>query len=99
MEMIRLKIASVQAQLAQLGFAPFNIYAELATLSKGCAGLATPLLSRVQISSEYYNSEHKLEVIDRTVPHEVVHLYVNKYFLQHKIAHGKEFKQLMRDIG
>jgi len=99
MQMIKLKIASVQTQLKQLGFEPFPIYAELADLSKGCAGMAHVLTSRIQISNSYYNSEHKSEVIDRTVPHEVVHLYVSKYFPQHKIGHGKEFKQLMRDLG
>lgn len=99
MQNIRIKVAATIAQLKALGFEPFQIHASLATLNKGVAGKAFPHQSSIVISEDYYNSEHKSQVIDRTVPHEVVHLYVAKYFPLAKMVHGKEFKDLMRQLG
>lgn len=99
MQVIKLKVASVQTHLKQLGFEPFEIYSSLAPLDKGCAGKAFPQQNSIVISYDYYNSEHRQEVIERTVPHEVVHLYVAKYFPEAPLMHGKEFKKLMRQLG
>lgn len=52
----------------------------------------------IKISCDYL-AECEEEVLNRTVPHEVCHVYVHKYFTRAKQAHGPEFRRLMKALG
>lgn len=98
MQKIELKVAETVAKLQVLGYNPIKITSVLETLPKGCAGQANTCLNKVSISSDYWE-QYEEQLLARTVPHEVVHLYVAKYFPKAKQAHGKEFRMLMQQLG
>lgn len=93
------KIEEVETKLEKLGFPKFGfgIQVEIGDLPPGVAGQCHYYANKVVISKAYLETNRE-EVINQTVPHEVVHLYVNRYF-QPKQAHGKEFRRLMVAIG
>lgn len=96
---IQASIDKTQEKLEALGFKSFDIsFAVKKHLRKGVAGLAWGGRQHIEISIDYIR-EHEQRILSRTVPHEVVHLYVSKYYPYAKQSHGKEWKRLMEAIG
>jgi len=91
------KVEEVKDKLEELGYARIDFYATVTRLKPGRSGEANYSYKRIQISSDYLR-EHEEQVMGRTVPHEVVHMYVHRYFPFAKQAHGPEFRRLMRLI-
>lgn len=92
------RIQEVQNQLAEKGFAKFDIEVIIKRINGRIAGQAFLSADRIHISEDYLR-DCTDDVIATTVPHEVCHLYVNKYFPRAKQHHGPEFRSLMRSIG
>lgn len=92
------RVAEIQNMLAKVGYPPINIVSLVSELKPGCAGLAYPLLNRIEIS-KHFLAEHKEETLRQTVAHEVCHLYVATYKPFAKQAHGPEFRSMMQSIG
>ena len=95
---IQKKVAEVQEKFAKAGYPSFPIYSEITKLGRGIAGQARYSMNGIFIS-EAYIKEFPDEVLNVTVPHEVCHLYVNRYMRYAKQAHGPEFRDLMRFLG
>jgi predicted SprT family Zn-dependent metalloprotease len=95
---IQKKVEEIQDKLLALGFPQIRMTAEIKKLGRGCAGRAYLGINCIHISPDYLK-EFPEHVMNVTVPHEVVHLYVAKYFPRAKQAHGPEFRRLMRCIG
>lgn len=96
---VKTRIAEVQDQLAALGFKHINIMSvAVKRLRPGVSGLAYTRTNSIEISVDYMR-EHEDQMLARTVPHEVVHLYVAKYYQYAKQAHGPEFRRLMNALG
>jgi predicted SprT family Zn-dependent metalloprotease len=98
LDLVNARVAEVQKQLARFGFKPFDIQTGTNILKPGIAGLANYRENRITISSCYLR-EHQKETLERTVAHEVCHLYVHKYYPFHKQHHGPEFRRLMQALG
>ena len=96
--LVNKKIAEVQKKLEDMGYKPLHIDASVKRLRAGCSGLAYPFYNRIEISSDYFK-EFPVQIINRTVVHEVVHLYIGKYFPYAKQSHGPEFRNMMRRLG
>jgi predicted SprT family Zn-dependent metalloprotease len=96
---VQAKVIETQEKLAALGYPKFDIkHVEVATLQRGVSGYAMPNQLKIQISADYLR-EFENRVLNQTVPHEVVHLYVSKYFPRAKQYHGREFRHLMGLLG
>lgn len=95
---INKKIAEVQEKFSKIGLKTFPIIFDIMKLKTGCSGRAALRTNSIQISSDYLK-EFPEEVLSVTVPHEICHLYVNRYFPMAKQHHGPEFRQLMNLIG
>lgn len=92
------KIQETQNKLAKAGFPAMSINSKITKLSPGYAGMAYPIVNAVYISPDYLK-EYPEQVLNVTVPHEVCHLYVDKYFPKAKQSHGPEFRFLMSLLG
>lgn len=92
------KIKETQKLLADRGFAKIDVTFKIAKLRKGVAGTAYPSNKHVDISEDYLNL-NKEQVLNTTVPHEICHIYVAKYFPYAKQAHGPQFRHLMQLLG
>lgn len=97
-ELVFKKIQEVQKKLDTLGFPTIDIKFDICRLKAGYAGMAYRSVNYIEISKDYLR-EHQEKVLTITVPHEVCHLYVNKYFPRAKQYHGPEFKRLMNLLG
>lgn len=82
----------------KLGLRPFTITTRLEYLKRGVSGLAHIRETAISISYDYL-AEFREQVINRTVAHEVCHLYVARYYKNAKQHHGPEFRYLMRVLG
>ena len=71
------------------------MYADESSARKGKIERDKPF---IKISKDYLK-EHEEIVLSRTVPHEVCHVYVHKYFPRAKQSHGPEFRRLMNALG
>lgn len=60
--------------------------------------MANIKLDKIRISSDFL-ADHENQTFARTIPHEVCHLYVKRYFPSAKQYHGKEFRMLMTRLG
>lgn len=98
MQEILNKVEEIQNKLENIGFPRITISTEINTLKPGVAGVAFPAWNKIIISVHYLN-EFKDRVISNTVPHEICHLYVNKYYPHAKQNHGPEFRRLMQFLG
>lgn len=95
---VEAKVAEVKAKLATLGYADIPLKVKVCKLKGTYAGYATYATLEVAFDTEYLlNFED--EMLNETVPHEVVHHYIKKYYPRAKQAHGPEFRRLMRAIG
>lgn len=98
LEKIQARVNHVQEKLEKAGFAPFEINSVVGKLKRGVAGWASYYNNTITFDTDYM-SQHEEEMLAETVPHEVVHLYVRKYYPNAKQAHGPEFRRLMRYLG
>ena len=94
---IKAKIEETQKKLAHFGYQHFSINFEVSPLKKGISGVANLSTDRIRISPDYLR-EFEEQILSRTVPHEVCHLYVHRYF-NAKQFHGPEFRALMHLVG
>jgi predicted SprT family Zn-dependent metalloprotease len=92
------KVAETQSKLEKMGFARFPIDTEIKKLGRGKAGTAHLRTNKISISQDYLK-EFPERILNITVPHEVVHHYVAKYYPRAKQYHGREFKGIMRALG
>lgn len=92
------KIKKIQSEFESLGYAPFPITYKIESLKPGVAGKAKLGIDEIVISKDYL-AEHPYDVIQVTIPHEICHLYVNKYKPNAKQHHGPEFRWFMQLIG
>ena len=92
------KVYEVQEKFEKAGLTRFHINIGTAKLPPAIAGRASLRDNVVQISEDYIR-EFEDDIINVTVPHEVCHLYVRKYFPKAKQHHGPEFRRLMRYLG
>jgi len=95
--LIEAKLKETQEKLNSLGLKPFYIPFAIGTLPKGVSGRAWGS-ERFEISIDYLD-KHTEQVIARTVPHEIAHCYVAKYYPNAVKGHGKEWKRLMEALG
>jgi predicted SprT family Zn-dependent metalloprotease len=100
LEKITLRIEKTQIKLQAMGYDRIEIPNVLVTkLGKGTSGQASYYPTRtIKISVDYIR-EFEEQILNRTVPHEVVHHYVNKYFPRARQHHGPEFRNIMRALG
>ena len=98
LDLVQKRADEIVAKLAKLGLPKVEFSVELADLKSGVAGDANFYFKRVRISKDYLK-EHTKEILDTTVPHEVCHIYVAKYFPFAKQAHGPEFRRMMAKLG
>ena len=66
--------------------------------SKRVAGKAHYALNLIKINPLFLN-QFTLNVLHRTVPHEVAHLITHAVYPQAKQHHGPEFRAVMRRLG
>lgn len=95
---INKKVDEVQNKLAFYGLPKIQLTIEIADIGDRAAGQAFIGKNNIKISSKYLK-EFPDHVMNVTVAHEVVHLYVFKYFPRAKQAHGPEFRRVMRLLG
>lgn len=98
LEQVKAKVHQTQLALKAMGYQPFDIHVEIMQLPKGVAGMANIKLDKIRISSDFL-ADHENQTFARTIPHEVCHLYVKRYFPSAKQYHGKEFRMLMTRLG
>jgi predicted SprT family Zn-dependent metalloprotease len=98
LEKIKNKADNVLGILQNCGFPKVYFDVELNRLSPGIAGCAQIYRNKIMISIDYLR-EHFDEIINQTLPHEICHIYVTKYFPNAKQHHGKEFRMLMNYLG
>jgi predicted SprT family Zn-dependent metalloprotease len=98
LEKIKNKTDQVLHILGINGFSKINFDIELNRLSPGIAGCAKIYQNKIMLSIDYLR-EHFEEIINQTLPHEICHIYVTKYFPEAKQHHGKEFRMLMNCLG
>lgn len=92
-------VNQVQAKLEKFGYPKFPINISVVEgMKKQIAGQAFPSQQKIAISYDYLK-EHRDQTLKETVPHEVCHLYVTRYFPNYKQGHGPEFRMLMRALG
>lgn len=98
MNQILAKTREVVNKLNSYGYSPINLQYSVEKLRPGVAGSARYSKSEVAISEDYlqFHPEH---IFDVTIPHEICHHYVDKYFPRAKQAHGPEFRRLMNILG
>lgn len=65
---------------------------------RGWAGQAFPSFGIIELDIDYFNA-HTEEMCAVTVPHELAHLIVHKYYPCAKQAHGPEFRTVAQSIG
>ena len=97
-EKLEARALEVQAKLAALGYKPFLFLVTLERLKEGIAGCYYVDTETVAVSDDYYYHDAQV-CLDVVVPHEMVHLYVNKYFPNATEDHGEEFCKLMVALG
>lgn len=96
---VQQRVDEITSKLEDLGFAKFFFTFKVTRdLKPRVAGLAKLNKNHIDIN-EFYLRDHEEEVIGETVPHEICHLYVNKYYPRAKQNHGPEFRRLMQAIG
>ncbi len=95
---IQNKIDEVQNTLESFGLAKFGFSVAINTLKPGQAGCANTFWNKIILSADYIK-EFADQVINVTLPHEICHLYINKYFPRAKQHHGPEFRRLMNLLG
>jgi predicted SprT family Zn-dependent metalloprotease len=99
LEKVKQRIETTQLKLHAMGYAKFEIpKVEVTKLGKGTSGQAFYYPPTIKISIDYI-SEFEDQILNRTVPHEVVHHYVKKYHPRAKQAHGPEFRRIMEALG
>jgi predicted SprT family Zn-dependent metalloprotease len=96
--MIQKTIDETRVALDKLRYPWIDITFSVEVLPRGTSGLAYPSDNLIKISSDYYVAFPDV-ILDKTIPHEIVHLYVDKYYPEHKQAHGKEFRKIMQLLG
>jgi len=97
LEQLEAKAFEVQAKLSALGYKPFLFLVTLERLKRGVAGCFWLESETVAVSEDYYYNFPDF-CLDTVIPHEMTHLYVNKYFPGAE-EHGEEFMKLMTALG
>ena len=97
-QMVRARIIEVQKKLESVGLKSFSIDLEIKKIDAFTSGLASPSRNKIIINVDYLN-EFQDKVLNRTVAHEVCHLYVSMYYRHAKQHHGREFRMLMMYLG
>lgn len=92
------RVVDVQDKLLKIGYPRINIDITITKLKPGLAGVAYSRINKIKISQDYLR-EFPEQIIERTVAHEVAHLYVAKYIPSAKQAHGPQFKRILRYLG
>lgn len=95
---VEAKVEETQERLEKLGYPRINISCKMMTLGPGYAGRAWGAARMIAISPDYYR-EYPERILNITVPHEVVHIYVGKYYPRARQAHGPEFRHMMNLLG
>lgn len=96
-EKVKVKAMEVQDFLDKLGFPPFKFGIKVTRLQTRCGGLAQCRINNILLNSDYLR-EFKDEFLNDTLPHEIVHLYVGRYYGWKVQPHGREFRSLMRKL-
>jgi predicted SprT family Zn-dependent metalloprotease len=99
LELVLATTEEVQNKLAKFGYPKFQINnIQVMKLAAGVSGTAYQNAMSFKISVDYIK-EHQDQILARTVPHEICHLYQAKYYPRAKQFHGKEFRHLMTLLG
>ena len=98
MQIIQAKIDSVQSILESKGYSKFQFETIIGKLKPGMSGCAVLNSNKILLSIHYLN-EFMDNIINDTLPHEICHLYVKRYFPFAKQHHGPEFRFLMNLLG
>jgi predicted SprT family Zn-dependent metalloprotease len=98
LEKLEAKALEVQAKFTALGYKPFLFLVTVERLDVGVAGCYWVDTETVTISVDYYYHNPDF-CLNTAIPHEMAHLYVNKYFPNATDDHGPEFCKLMTDLG
>ena len=96
--MVMVRAEEVQDRLDRLGFPRFNIKFNITSLKSRTTGISYFEKNIVEISKHYLR-EHQEFILNVTVPHEICHLYVFKYFPDAKQCHGPQFRKMMSLLG
>ena len=96
------RVAAIKAKFAAAGYAPIEVAVTIDHLKPGLAGNAhidtNEPYCKIAISIDYL-IEHTEEVLERTVAHEMSHIYVWVYRKGYKQHHGPEFREMMNVLG
>jgi len=88
----------VRDSLDKHGLSPFKFEVQVTRLQTRCGGKAKYRSNTILLNSDYLR-EFGDEFLSDTLPHEIVHLYVGRYYGWGVQPHGREFKSLMRKLG
>jgi predicted SprT family Zn-dependent metalloprotease len=97
-KLIDAKVKEVVTKLEKAGLPPIDFSISVKLLRPGVAGTACYSQSHINISKEYLK-EFPEEIISTTIPHEITHLYVKKYYPNSKQSHGPTFRKIMNVLG
>ena len=95
---IQAKVLETQERLEQFGLGYFFITIKLTEFKNGDAGVAVLGSAIIHINPAYF-AKHEREMLDVTVPHELIHHYLYEYHGVSTDTHGKQFMDLCRAIG
>jgi predicted SprT family Zn-dependent metalloprotease len=96
-EKVKVIAMEVRNTLDKHGFPPFKFEVQITRLQTTYGGRARYSSNTVLLNSDYLR-EFGNEFLSTTLPHEIVHLYVGRYYGWGVQPHGREFKSLMRKL-
>lgn len=96
-EKVKVIAMEVRDTLDKHGFPPFKFEVQITRLQTTYGGRARCSSNTILLNSDYLR-EFGDEFLSTTLPHEIVHLYVRRYYGWEVQPHGREFKSLMRKL-
>jgi predicted SprT family Zn-dependent metalloprotease len=97
-EKVKIISMKVRDTLDKQGFPPFKFEVQVTRLQTRCGGKAKYRSNTILLNSDYLRAFGD-EFLSDVLPHEIVHLYVGRYYGWGAQPHGPEFKSLMRKLG
>jgi predicted SprT family Zn-dependent metalloprotease len=96
-EKVKVIAMEVRDTLDKHGFPPFKFEVQITRLLTTYGGRARCSSNTILLNSDYLR-EFGDEFLNETLPHEIAHLYVGRYYGWGVQPHGREFKSLMRKL-
>jgi predicted SprT family Zn-dependent metalloprotease len=97
-ELVKTQFEVWKSKYNAIGFNVDEVELEFETIKKNVTGVCYRFKSLIKINELYLDVgiDH---ILKETLAHELAHAVVNKYFPNHKQAHGKEFRMWAKMVG